>query len=82
MQEGEQESLDLILSQSADGRHGAAAHGGAASLQLEQKYNTHKKKKHTVSGEILKFRGGKQLISQTKIGLLYLVTISIQQFYF
>lgn len=37
MEEGQQEALDLILSQSADGRHGAAAHGGAASLQLQNK---------------------------------------------
>lgn len=36
MQEREQEAFDLILSQSADRRHGAAAHGGGASLQLEQ----------------------------------------------
>lgn len=43
VEEGEQEALDFILSQSADGRHGAAAHGGAASLQLQNKVqHTHK----------------------------------------
>lgn len=43
MQEGEQEALDLILSQSADGRHGAATHSGATSLQLQKEVqHTHK----------------------------------------
>lgn len=34
MQEGEQESSDFVLAQSADGRRRAAAEGGAASVQL------------------------------------------------
>lgn len=40
MQEGQQEPLDLVLPQSADGRHGAAAHGGATSVQLDQHKHT------------------------------------------
>lgn len=35
MQEGEQKSFDFVLAQSAGGRQGAAAHGGATSVQLE-----------------------------------------------
>lgn len=34
MQEGEQESSDFVLAQSAVGRHRVAAEGGAASVQL------------------------------------------------
>lgn len=36
VQEGEQEALDLVLAQPAHGG-GAAAHGGAASVQLWDK---------------------------------------------
>lgn len=76
MQEGEQEALDLVLSQSAGGRHGAAAHGGATSLQLEQQ-------QHTLTGEIFKFMGWKKMIQPNNISLLvYLVTFSGQQLYF
>lgn len=39
VQEGEQEAFNLVLSQSADRRHGAAAYGGATALQLQ--INTH-----------------------------------------
>lgn len=61
MQKGEQEALDLVVSQSADGRHGAAAHGGATSLQLEQH-------KHSNSWY------GKKKADSAKQNLLYLVT--------
>lgn len=37
VQEAEQEPLDFILAQSADGRHRAAAHGGTTPLQLEHR---------------------------------------------
>lgn len=35
VQEAEKESLDLVRSQPAVGRHGAAAHGGSSPLQLQ-----------------------------------------------
>lgn len=34
VQEGEQEPFDFVLAQSADGRRGTAAQGGATSVQL------------------------------------------------
>lgn len=43
MKEGQEEALDLVLAQSTDRRHGAAAHGGATSLKLQHKvHKTHR----------------------------------------
>lgn len=71
MQEGKQETLDLIMSQSADGRHGATAHGGTASLQLEQSRTHYTQKKHTVVRCYNSF-GGKNILQPDKISPLYL----------